>query len=401
MLALKHGLGLSNCSIRKAGIARMHDVAIIGGGPAGCYTAHELAREGFDVVVLEKNGTCGEPPVCTGVVGVEAFEKFSLPGDSILAQVKDIQFVSPSGKLLPYHPRHVQAHVVDRVRFNDGLRKMALNSGASLREGTACVDIRVLPSHVELKTSSNGDYVRARAAVLACGHNPKMTKKLRLGEIADYYEGAQTEILMDNLSVTEIYLGRNVAPSSFAWAVDLKDGRARVGLITRKGASKFLQSFLNSHFLKRRIREAGSILQRTIPFGGLERTYSDRLLAVGEVAGQVKTTTHGGIYYGLIAAQAAAETLSDALHRDDLGAQRLEAYERRWRALLEPELQKGQFFRRFFERLSDPHIDRLFSLALKDGVLDLIHKKAVFDWHGELIASLMEHTLIKRFASYL
>ena len=84
-----------------------------------------------------------------------------------------------------------------------------------MHEGTACVDIRVSPSHVELKTSSNGDCLRARAAVLACGHNPEMTKKLRLGEIAHYYEGAQAEILMDDLSVTEIYLGRNVAPFFF------------------------------------------------------------------------------------------------------------------------------------------------------------------------------------------
>jgi flavin-dependent dehydrogenase len=351
--------------------------------------------------VVEKNGACQQPPVCTGVVGVEAFERFSLPGDSILAQVKDLQFISPSGKLLPYRPGHVQAHVVDRIKFNDGLRKLALISGATLLNGAACLDIRITPNHVELETASNGGRLRARAAVLACGHNPEMTRKLRLGEIAHSYEGAQAEILMDDLPATEIYLGRNVAPSSFAWAVDLKDGRARVGLITRKGASKFLKSFLDSRFLKGRIKKAGAILRKTIPFGGLERTYADRLLAVGEVAGQVKTTTHGGIYYGLIAAQTAAETLSQALRLDDLGASRLQAYERNWRALLEPELQKGQLFRKLFDRLSDTHIDSLFSLALKDGIMDLIHKKAMFDWHGELIASLMEHTFVKRFSGWL
>ncbi len=378
-----------------AGTEKMYDVAVIGGGPAGCYTAHGLAREGFDVVIVERNGTRGQPPVCTGVVGIEAFEKFTLPRDSILTQVKDIRFISPSGKLLPYYPGYVQAHVVDRITFNNGLRKLALESGSTLLESTACHDIHITPDHVELETSSGGGRLRARAAVLACGYNPRMTRKLGLGEIAHSYEGAQTEIRMDDLTATEIYVGRNVAPFSFAWAVDLNDGRARIGLITRKGASRFLESFLDSDFLRGRIREPGPIFHRAIPFGGLMRTYSDRLLAVGEVAGQVKTTTHGGIYYGLIAAQAAAETLSEALRQNDLSASRLKAYEKKWRTLLDRELLKGRLFRKFFERLSDTHIDKLFNLALKDGILDLVHKKATFDWHSDLIASLLEHAFIK------
>ncbi len=262
---------------------------------------------------------------------------------------------------------------------------------------TACLDVRVAADHVEFSLSSGGSALRARTAVLACGYNPRLTRKLGLGDTAGAYEGAQIELRMDGLAATEIYVGRNVAPFSFAWAVGLNNGRARVGLVTRKGASKFLSSFLESSFLKGRVQEAGAIMQRTIPYGGLERTCSDRLLAVGEVAGQVKTTTHGGIYYGLLAAQVASETLSRALRIDDLRAPRLERYEKEWRALLEPELSRGQLFRKVFERLSDAHIDGLFSLAMKDGILDLVHRKAVVDWHGELIGSIMEHALVRRF----
>jgi digeranylgeranylglycerophospholipid reductase len=379
----------------------MHDVVVVGGGPAGCYTAYQLAREGFDVLILEKNGTSKQPPVCTGVVGVEAFEKFDLPRHSILTDVKDIHFVSPSGKLVSYCPGDIQAHVVDRLTFNDGLRGLALSGGATIREGTACVGIDITEAHVELKTSPNGTRVRARAAVLACGHNPYLTKKLGLGVIADHYEGAQTELQMEDLSATEIYVGRNVAPSSFAWAVKLKDGRARVGLVTRERAAQFLKAFLGSRFLNGRIRGTGRILRKAIPFGGLERTFGNRLLAVGEVAGQVKTTTHGGIYYGLIGARAAAETLKEALQHNELSAERLEAYEKRWRSLLESELEKGQILRGLFECLSDKQIDRLFSIARKNNLMKLVHKKARFDWPGESIVSLMEHGFIEHFRNWL
>ena len=379
----------------------MHDVAVIGGGPAGCYTAHQLAREGFDVVVLEKNGVCGQPPVCTGVVGVEAFEKFALPRDSILSEVKDVQFVSPSGKLVSFCPDAVQAYVVDRLKFNDGLSRLATEEGAIVREGLTCTDIHIEGTHVDLKTSPEGGQIKARAVVLACGHNPDLTKKLCLGVIPDHYEGAQTEIHMEDLSATEIYVGRNVAPSSFAWAVKLKDGKARVGLVTKRRASHFLRTFLDSRFLKERIRGTGRILRKAIPFGGLERTFGNRLLAVGEVAGQIKTTTHGGIYYGLIGAEAAAETLKEALHRNDLGAKRLEAYEKRWRSLLASELEKGQMLRGLFECLSDSQIDKLFSIARNNGIMELVRKRARFDWPGESIAALMEHGFIKHFRNWL
>ena len=379
----------------------MHDVAVVGGGPAGCYTAYQLAREGFDVLVLEKNGVCGQAPVCTGVVGVEAFEKFALPRDSILSEVKDIHFVSPSGKLVSFCPGAVQAYVVDRLTFNDGLRRLAMQGGAILREGVTCTDIHIEETHVELKTSPNGTRVRARAAVLACGHNPDLTKKLCLGVIPDHYEGAQAELHMEDLSATEIYVGRNVAPSSFAWAVKLKDSKARVGLVTKRRASHFLKAFLNSHFLKGRIRDASRILRKTIPFGNLERSFGNRLLAVGEVAGQVKTTTHGGIYYGLIGAAAAAETLKEALQHNELSAERLEAYEKRWRSLLEPELQRGQILRGLFECLSDSQIDRLFGIVRKNGIMELVHKRARFDWPGESIASLMENGFIEHFRNWL
>lgn len=50
---------------------RIHDVAIIGGGPAGCVAALQLARGGADVLVLERRTSyerrLGEtlPPACS------------------------------------------------------------------------------------------------------------------------------------------------------------------------------------------------------------------------------------------------------------------------------------------------------------------------------------------------
>ena len=54
-----------------------------------------------------------------------------------------------------------------------------------------------------------------------------------------------------------------------------------------------------------------------IPLKPLPRTYGQRLVVVGDAAGQVKPTTGGGIYYGLLCADIAAGTLHRALEKGE------------------------------------------------------------------------------------
>ena len=56
---------------------------------------------------------------------------------------------------------------------------------------------------------------------------------------------------------------------------------------------------------------------RVLPLGPVSRTWTDRILAVGDAAGLVKPTTGGGIYYGLLTGHLAADVLAEALATDD------------------------------------------------------------------------------------
>ena len=66
---------------------------------------------------------------------------------------------------------------------------------------------------------------------------------------------------------------------------------------------------------------------------------------VGDAAGQVKPTTGGGIYYGLLCADIAANNLHRALDADDLSARNLANYEREWKKKLGRELKIGYYAR--------------------------------------------------------
>ena len=132
-------------------------------------------------------------------------------------------------------------------------------------------------------------------------------------------------------------------------------------------------------------------LQKVLPLSAVARTYGDRLLVAGDAAGLVKPTTGGGIYYSLLSATLAAEVLSAALARDNLGAAALAEYERRWRTHLDDELTTQLALRVIAQRMSDDDIERLFELALTDGIMPIVRRTASFNWHRKLILALLDH----------
>jgi geranylgeranyl reductase family protein len=370
---------------------------VIGAGPVGSYCAFELARNGLDVLVLEKNLPGQYQPICSGVIGTEAFTEFPLPVDSIVSEVREIVLVSPGGQKVAYRPDAVQAYVVNRTMLDEQLRMLARSNGAEIKEGLTCIGLEVTDRSVHLRVSPGAQDVRAKVVMIASGYNPVLTKMAGLGTVSGFVEGVQAEAEVDELNQTEVYLGNAVAPSSFAWLVGLQNGKARVGLTSRRKSLTFLSSFLNNPFVEGRVRMTGRAYKKIIPCGLLKRSFGDRLMVVGEAAGQVKTTTHGGIYYGLICARIAVETLAEAWKKQDFSSAIFAEYERRWRELLEPEILKGIRFRRFFSHLTDGQIEWFFKMSQKDGIMDLLHKKARFDWHGEFISSLIQHAFFKKY----
>jgi len=135
-----------------------------------------------------------------------------------------------------------------------------------------------------------------------------------------------------------------------------------------------------------------------IPLKPLARTCSERLVVVGDAAGQVKPTSGGGIYYGLLCADIAVNTLHQALEGDDLSAKSLAKYERGWRRRLGQELKIGYWARRLFERLGDRQIDRMFDIVKANGIDEALlkAKDLSFDWHSKAILRLIGHTVVSK-----
>ena len=372
----------------------MYDVIVIGGGPSGLNTAKRLAEGGLEVGVLEKKSEIGKDIICTGIIGEETFRDFNLSKNLILKEIKKIKLVSPLGSSLIYQHPITFAYVVDRNKFDEYLGNITQSKGVEIILKNQVIDISVNKDHVEVLTEVKGKYLRkysARMAIIATGVDCRLNKKLGLGFPKDFLNGVQSELKMENIDSTTIFIGKNIAPRGFAWVVPISEETVRIGLITDDDPMVYFHHLMEEFFPKKMANLDKERIQfKSIAHGLISKTYGERVLAVGEAAGQVKTTTGGGIYFGLLCSEIASEVILKRYEGGCFSTKELAEYEKLWKKALQREILVGYYTRKILGKLSDLQIENIFQIAQNDGIIPFIREKGNFDWHSEMILALIK-----------
>ncbi len=379
----------------------MYDVIVAGGGPIGSYIAYKLVGIGYGVMVLERKEKPGQCVCCTGIISQECVDSFAIDSNVVLKRINSARLFSPSGRLLRLWRKETQACIVDRVAFDVSAAKKAQDKGAEYVLNCLVSNIDIKDDKVNIKAISLGERLNfeARAVVIATGFGSKLTEGLGLGKAGDFVIGTQAEVETIEVNEVEVYFGRDIAPGFFAWLVPTSPQRALVGLLSRRSPGLYLKKLMSALLDEGKITSTEAELSYGgIPLKPLARSYSQRLIVVGDAAGQVKPTTGGGIYYGLLCADIAVNTLQQALEKDDLSTKALASYERKWRRKLGQELRIDYYARKFYERLSDRHIDKIFDIISSNGIDEALLKAEdlSFDWHGKAVLRLMGHGAISK-----
>ena len=383
----------------------MHDVIVVGAGPAGNNVAYRLASLGYGVTVVDWRTQIGDK-LCTGIVGRECIQRYPVDKSLIFRDAKLARVIAPGGEAVDFVRQDVQAQVVDRVGYVASFADMARRAGATYLLGHRVTDVSYQGEYVSIQLADEMERrtLRARALVLASGFGSELTGQLGLGRVGDFVTGFQAEVLATHIDQIQVYFGHAISPGFFAWLVPTSGSKALVGLLARQHGQVHLDNFL----LK--LREEGKITAVTkgpsrwgIPLKSLRRTFGERVVVVGDAAGQVKPTTGGGIYYALLASEIAADTLHQAFCRNDLSASQLSSYEKEWKALLSRELTIGYHARRLFEVLKDSQIDLLMRTIARNGIYkELVDSRSMsFDWHSRLIIGVMGHPLLTKTLSVI
>jgi len=367
---------------------RMYDVIVVGGGPIGSYTAYQLADLGFEVVLMEEDDEVGKNVICTGVISTEAFQRFNLPKRSIISEIKTLTFFSPSSVTIDYTSSSTLALVVDRGLFDRGILEQARKKGVDVHLGERVCQVNSYEDFVEIGSGNEGctKKVRAKIVVLATGINYQLHRSLGLGLPTGFIQGTQTEVEVEGLSKTEIYVGKRISPGAFAWALPLGNGWARMGVLAESKGVSHLKGFLEERFTGR-VKQESPIFQKRIACGAAKRSVGNRILAVGEAAGQVKTTTGGGIFYGLLCSEIAVNVLQEGFSKEDLSEKQLIQYDKLWKSKLGKELRMGIWMRKIMKRLTDRQIDKVFEfIRERVSVREMLERKIKFDYHTGVIS---------------
>jgi len=374
--------------------------------------AREVARRGFRVLLTEEHPQVGVPSHCTGKLSSSAAKELGLEPPGVLAELRGAILYSPSGAQLIVERAKTQAYVLDRRVFDSCLASQAVESGAMLATSTRATKVRikrsealvclVLQDHIEEKTCKivvGADGV-ASSVARRTGLYSKASKEMRLAAQKEF-----TEVHSMIPGFAEAFFGRRFSPGFFAWAVPAGATRARVGLCVQPGSGVAPMSCLNSLIASHPVvapRLRGSIVTaesvHAIPTGGpLRRTVGDGVLVVGDAAGQVKSTTGGGLYYGMLCGRMAGESLCKALEeaQGTVPARELEDYERRWRARLGEEISFGCRARAFMDSLSDDEVDYVFQVLRDDeSLVRLVEALGDIDFQSNIARSLIPRIVV-------
>lgn len=369
-----------------------YDVAVIGAGPAGSMAAKYAALADARIVLLEEHNMIGWPVECAGLLGDKAMEESELSrGKFAINGLKGARIFS-SNACVSFKADSHKAWVVDRRLFDRALALEAAKIGAEIRLNSVTRELRREKECCVL-TIGDGEKIKADVVISAEGVRARIARQAGIGPVQKILSGAQVEapFSVDDPELVEVHFGP--APGLFAWVIPTTNETARIGLCAKYNGCTYLRTFLQKDFIRKRLLGSPvSLVVGALPMGPPSTTVADRFLAVGDSCGQVKPTSGGGIYPGLVCAKIAGRVAAAAAHEKDCSANRLMEYDRSWRALLGRELEVGMRVNNLLNKMKESELDEAIAfLARKPQILKIIEEYGDIDRPSIIMAKMLPH----------
>ena len=322
----------------------MMDVAVIGGGPSGSICAISALKKGHKVDIFEEHSKCGEPENCSGLFSKEGLESLLEFGDYKKTIIKpiygaDVHF---GNRKLEIRRKEPIAYVCNRSQLDYEFSINAEKEGAKINFG----------KRADPKKLNHEAIVGADGPTSSVAHSFNFPKIEKFAATLQ----SRVKVKLENRDIVQVHLDNKLFPGFFGWVIPHTEEEAEIGVggvfpnRPLDGFRKLLQKY--------GAQENVSPKGWTIPIRSRKKTagiFGKRnVLLVGDAAGQVKSTTGGGVIFGGNCAKIAGEFIESPLK-----------YEKEWRRKFGADLALHGFIQSTLENLNLFEIEKMGSVFNK------------------------------------
>jgi len=303
---------------------QQYDAIIVGAGPAGSTAAYELALNGVNVIVLEKE-KFPRYKACGGGITHKAAQL--LPFDISPVVEKTINDIAFSSKYESHFRRSSDKsfmYCVMRNHFDQFLVERAIEKGAKFIDSAKVLDISYNAKSVSVKTSDVE--IIGKVLIGADGANSIVSRTTGLNKEIINGVTIEAEIRIDHYTEKlpeAVHIDWGTIPGGYAWIFPKKD-HISLGVGGPKEVSGYLKTYYQN-ILERfdlSANEVFSFKAHSLPYRLKSGKFSNgNILLVGDAAGLTDPLTGEGIYYAVKSGQIAAKAVYEYLggRTQDLG----------------------------------------------------------------------------------
>jgi len=303
---------------------KMYDVIVVGAGPGGSYASMKLSKNGFNVLLLEKEKLPRYKP-CGGAIPDELVNELKLPEEFIERKFDHLNLYLEDNMI----ERNGKGVIVWRDKFDYYLTNEAISNGTILKDSCPFIDIKKLNGHYLIKTNQS-DY-KTKFVIAADGCNSTVLScmgwpKFKSDDIAltVQYEMKMTPKNISDLlgeHIIHLFFGKNICKRGYGWIFPKKDiisvgWGSQLSLI--KNASEEFDNFIN--YIKKFIINS-KIIKKTahlVPTTTRENIFKNNIFVIGDAAGFVDPLSGKGIVYSIFSGGIAASIITKHFNETDL-----------------------------------------------------------------------------------